>query len=313
MLLQTLLFITSVIILIYSSTVLVSSLTNVAIAFKMSQFTVSFLLMAVATSLPELFIGLTATKEGTPILAVGNIIGSNIANLTLLIGIGALINKGIRVQSSVRKQDTFYMSVIAFTPVLLMFDGFLSRTDGLLLLLLYVLYLYRLIHQRVEYSKIIQNSQRHTRKKTWGHLFKFCLGIVVLLFSADMLVRSSVKLAEGWGLSISLVGLILVAIGTSLPELSFAIEALVHRRSSMVLGNILGSVVVNSSLILGMMALISPIYIQTNLSNLVTAIAQVLAVIIFAFFIRSKSKVSLWEGLWLILLYILFVVVELSL
>lgn len=313
MLIPALLFAGGAIVLAWSSTLLVTSLTAIAGILKISQFTVGFLLMAVATSFPELVVGITSARQGAPLLSLGNVIGSNIANLTLIAGVAAVANDGIRVQSSVRKRDLVYMAIISFAPLILLYDQKLSRNDGVLLILLYLLYIYRLFHQRLEYSKQLNHNRRRGRKELLVNAAKFATGALLLLGGADVMVRSAQHLAAGWGISLTIIGLFLVALGTSLPELSFEIGAIAERRSTMVLGTLLGSVVVNASLILGITALIHPIQIASWSTYISSGIAMVLVVLIFSTFVRSRSKLSLGEGLSLIFLYLIFTFIELNL
>jgi len=213
----------------------------------------------------------------------------------------------------VRKRDSFYMAVIALTPLVLLYDSVLSRSDGVVLLLLYSLYLYRLASQSKEHSKVMRNAHTVSKKQALREVIKFLVGTGLLLGSADLLVRSSTQLAVSLGIPLAIIGLVLVALGTSLPELSFEIEAILHSRGSLVLGNILGSVVVNASLVLGVVALISPITILVDVHYIATVVALTLAILVFSVFLRSRSKVTLSEGLGLVFLYLLFVAVQFGL
>jgi len=141
-------FIVAAIVLARSSVFLVETLTKIALKLRISEFLVGFMLIAVGSSLPELLVGIVAATEGEPLLSLGNIIGSNIANLTIILGIPALVAGGIRIQSQVRNREIIFMNVLAIAPLLLLIDGTLSRGEGVLLLLLFAFYMYHLILQR---------------------------------------------------------------------------------------------------------------------------------------------------------------------
>lgn len=299
------------VILVKSAQVTIKALTKLAIFFKLSEFAVGFILMALATTLPELFVGLTAAFEKRPILSLGNVLGSNIADLTLVIGLAALVSGGFRVESTVRKRDVFYMSVMALAPLILLGDKTLSRNDGLLLLLLYLSYLFRLFSRRQEYTKKLEKRAR--KEDFLKNLGLFSLGVLLLVASADIMVKSASSLATALGVPLILIGLLVIAVGTSLPELMFSTEAILAHHNPMVMGDILGSVVTNSTLILGLTALIEPIKVVHFSLFAGSALFTVLTLLVFAAFIRSQSKLSLVEGFFLIFLYIAFLLTEFSL
>jgi len=159
MLLHFLAFIASAIILARSSVLLVETLTKIALKLKMSEFLVGFMLVAVGSSLPELLVGVVAATEGEPLLSLGNIIGSNIANLTIVLGIPALVAGGIRIRSQVRNREIIFMNIFAVAPLLLLLDGTLSRGEGVLLLLLFAFYLYNLILRSPAYTRVIKDHR----------------------------------------------------------------------------------------------------------------------------------------------------------
>ena len=195
-------------------------------------------------------------------------------------------------------------------PLVLLLDNTLSRVDGLILLVVYFWYVATVLKFREKISFLNGIIKRLGKREAEIELSWFFFGIILLIFSADMLVRVSYQLADFFHIPLFLIGLFLVALGTSLPELSFGIKAIRSHQTAMVFGNLLGSVVANSSLILGITALISPIKILYLQEYLLATIFFVFIFAVFYFFVRSKRRLERWEGGVLFLLYLLFAMVE---
>lgn len=309
MLLNLISFVVSAVVLARASIFLVETLTKIALKLRISEFLVGFMLMAVATSLPEFLVGVVSAIEREPLLSLGNVIGSNIANLTLVLGLAALTAKGIRIQSHVRNREIIYMNLCAISPFILLLDGSLSRVEGAILLVIFAFYFSNLIFRSKEYPKVIQDH-----RKAISLPFQLLLlgaGLAVLLLSAEILIHSGIALANFFGIPPLLIGLFALAIGTSLPELSFEISAASKRRGAMLMGDIMGSVVANSTLVLGTTAIIHPI-VPERLDILTTSVGVLIStLLVFTFFIRSEYRISIKEGLTLVLGYLVFVIVEL--
>lgn len=306
MLLYFLAFIASATVLAYSSVLLVNTLTKIAVKLRISEFLVGFLLVAVGSSLPELLVGIVAATEREPLLSLGNVIGSNIVNLTIVLGIPALVAGGIRIRSQVRNREIFYMNVFAIAPLLLLLDGVLSRAEGILLLLLFAFYLYNLVLRSTAYTKVMKDHK--SRVSLPKQLLLFIAGLVILLVSAEVLIRSGTTLATTLGIPTILIGLFALALGTSLPELSFNISAAVKRQGEILMGDTLGSIVSNATLVLGITAIIHPITADGTTLLLISSAVLVLSLLIFTNFVRSQYKVSVKEGLILIFGYLIFTV-----
>ncbi len=314
--LYVLIFLVSCAVLVRSGTLLIRSLTRIAKFLKLTEFLVAFILMAFATSVPELFVGIMAALHGQSELSFGNIIGSNIINLTLAVAIGVLVAKGLKCEGAVIQRISIYTLVIAFLPIILMLDGTISRVDGIVLLLALAVYLQRLFYQKERFTKVFSNALN--RQWTQFRLFlkdfgMFFLGLILLLLSAEGIVWSATYLAETFNLPLVIIGAILVALGTNLPEITFGIRAITMGHKDMVLGNLLGSVVANSTLVLAVTVLIYPLEIA-DFSPYITGIVFVgIAILFFTLFSRTSKEITRKEALFLLLIYIGFVTVELLL
>ncbi len=303
------------ILLIKATEILVINLRSLAKRTRMGRFAVTTIVLALATSLPELFVGITSAYEGLPNLALGNVIGSNIADLSLVVGGAALIGGTLRVRGSFLKTDLAYAFLAGLAPIILLLDHSLSRLDGLILLFLYGFYNFLILAERRRHlakgreakeGVIHQLIRRLNHKEAGREIGWIFLGVALLLFSADMLVRMARKVAFGLNIPLLLIGLFLVAIGTSLPELAFEIKSLREKEPKMFFGDLLGSIVANGTLIIGLTAFIRPIVIRAFEEYLLATITYVVIFLIFYFFIRTKQKLERWEGAFLIGFYLAF-------
>jgi len=221
--------------------------------------------------------------------------------------------KGLRFKGRVLQKSSFYAALIAPLPLLLLLDGKISRWDGIILLTVLGFYFHRLLSQEKKFAKIFPN----TFKKEWVRfrLFlkdfgMFFLSICLLLISAEGIVFSALNLAKNLDLPLVITGVLLVALGTSIPEITFGIRSITMGHKEMILGDAMGSVVVNSTLIIGLVALICPFEITNFSPYLVGILFTVIVASVFAIFAKTEQKISKKEAMFLLLIYIVFVVVE---
>ncbi|MBW2980953.1 sodium:calcium antiporter [Candidatus Woesearchaeota archaeon] len=301
-------FLGACLILVASGGLLVKSLTKIASFLRMSEFVVGFIIMGIATTIPELFVGIASALGKTTALSLGNVIGSNIVNVTLILGIVVLLSKGIEIKSHTMKSDALYAFFISIVPIVLMGIGrSLSRIDGAILLVVYLVYTWWLVRARKEFRKELE--ERIKRWEIVGYTTVFVACLLVLFVSARFVTKYGELLAIDFGLPNIMIGLFLVAIGTSLPELVFGIKAATTKHPTMAIGDIAGAVVSNSTLVLGITALIYPVTAHF-LSFVVSGSFMIVACFLFATFIESGNKLYWKEGIAMILLYILFIIVE---
>ena len=303
-------------VLMKATEILVGSLSRLSKKTNLGKFGLTAFLLALSTSLPEVFVGVTAAIEGNPELSLGNVLGSNIANLSLVIGGAALISGSVGVVGRFLRKDFFTAFLAAALPLLLLLDGVLSRVDGAALLVVYVLYNVTVLWKERAYERKRKNIafRIFNRLKSWDtdkEVMWLLIGSGLLLFSADMLVKSAGRIATELGAPVFLIGLFLVAVGTSLPEFSFEIGAIRRKEVGMVYGNLLGSVVANSTLVLGITALLAPVSLSNGLNSyLLATIVFVIVFGLFWLFAYSSNKLERWEGAVLLLVYIGFVLAE---
>lgn len=288
---------------------LVRSLTRVAFFLRMSEFVAGFLIIALSTSIPELFVGVQSAIAGIPALSLGTVIGSNIADLTLIIGIAMILSKRIRVTGKTIKNEALLMVVIAALPLALMYAGAeLSRLDGAILLAVFLWFGYHMIKQRASFRRSLSNHIGHTEA------ILATLTLIVSIAGIYLTSQSAVTYAQELSIEMQippiLIGMVLLALGTGLPELAFETIAVRKGHPEMALGDIMGSVVANSTLVLGVTALIMPIKTDFFLF-LVAGIFLIAIAIIFSSFVAARYLT--WEvGIGFVMLYIFFLIVELE-
>ncbi|MFC1756825.1 sodium:calcium antiporter [Patescibacteria group bacterium] len=305
-------FVLALFILVRSSDFLIRSLTGLAKLFKFSEYVVAFIFMSMATSIPELFVGLSSAIKNIPEFSLGTVLGSNLVNVTLIIGLTVFFGKGLRIDSKISRRNFWVISVLSFFPLFLASDGVISRGDGLILLLLFIFYISQISREKEYFSKTVNNlphKETHLVANV-KHLTYFFIGVVLLIFSSLLIVWSGQAIAEMTTISVLSFGIIFVALGTSLPEIAFGIRARLLKHDSMVIGNSLGSNAFNATLIVGLVSLVRPIYVTVSLNLIVVALFTFLALLFFNFFVFSKSFVSRKEGFVLVLIYLAFLTFE---
>ena len=253
--------------LIYGGAWLVRGASNLALSFGVSVLLIALTLVAVGTSMPELLVSLQAALVGKSALAIGNVIGSNIANIGLILGATGLIAP-LGVKAILLRREIPIMILFSIFVYALSLNGELDRLDGAILLLLYVGFnamLYRLAkREQDERDRLLADLDESPREKhSRGREFLWLLlGILALVFGARMMVEGAVNLARMAGVSELAIAITLVAFGTSLPELAASLSAAYHRETDLAIGNIVGSNIANLLLILGLTACLQPIRVE---------------------------------------------------
>ncbi len=305
------LFLLACAVLVISGTLLIKSLDVIARFLRISAFLASFLFISTSTSLPELFVGISSALSKNTAIALGTVIGSNIADLTLVAGVAILLGKGLKIDSPKTKTDSLFMFFFALIPLVLMYLGKgISRLDGGILLAIFILNEWRMIRSRKRFTKHLKNKLKR------GYVVisvLFFIGSIVLLYvSSNFVVKYATLLSIDLLLPPILIGLFLIALGTSLPELVFEASAMMKGKGDYVLGDLIGSVISNSTLVLGVTALIYPITANFILF-LTSAVFMLVITFLFATFVASSNKLSWRMGLTLLFFYIFFLIIELQL
>jgi len=302
-------FLIAGIFLVISGIFLVKSLEKIARFLGISEFTAAFIIMAVATSIPELFVGISSAIQGNPSLSLGNVIGANIIDLTLLTGIFVLMAKGIKFKSKkIGKEIYFMWGSVILLLVLYFIGNQISRIDGIILLTLFFVNSYRMIKKKKKYSAKL-NHKTVSKLEGIKNSFIFLLSVGVLLISSKYIVKYSHLIAIDFKVPEIIIGLFLISIATTLPELIFGINAIRLGHKEMAIGDQSGTVFANITLVLGVVAIINPIT-SALLPFVISGVFLFLATSIFVTFLESGRRLDIYEGISLIILYFTFIVIQ---
>jgi cation:H+ antiporter len=265
---------------------------------------VGLIIVAFGTSAPELAVSLRAALGGHGGLAVGNVVGSNICNIALILGLTALIRPPT-IQAQLIRFDVPVMIGSSAFLILLLIDGSLSRLDGAALILALLVYLTLAVKKareeqnavRRELANALSRPSGYTRKRT----LLLLIGLAVLVAGGDLFVRGAVGIAEALEIPSSIIGLSIVALGTSLPELATSIVAAIRGHGDIAAGNVIGSNIFNVLSILGITAAITPLQAEavsfTDL-GLMFAIMMIALPLMF-----TQTRIQRWEGALLVAIY----------
>lgn len=278
--------------------------------FKIGQFETTAIIMSIATTLPEIFVSVSASLAKVSDLALGNAIGSNVVNLSLVIGITAIAGRSLHFMGDVAIKNKFLPIAYTLIPFLMLWDGKLSRMDGAMLILIYLIYAFGLLKKPNNEEE--KTSQSYDTGKVSMLVLKMGFWIGMMLLASQIIVYLAKQVAMDFNLPIMFVGLFVVSIGTSLPELVFNVKAVRKRRISMSMGNIVGACVSNSTLVIGLSAIINPIVIENYYQVALPGIEYLSIAILMLFFVHSKHKLEWWEGLILTMLFIYYTILGMA-
>lgn len=290
---------------------LVRGSSSLAIRLGISPLVVGLTVVAFATSSPELVVSIKAAIEGNPGIVVGNVVGSNICNIALILGLAALISP-IQVKMQVVRREIPIMIVVSLFMIFVLFDDSISRIEGIILvigILLYIILSYRSTVREPVTSEIIKELEDNLPRapfNIWISLLLIVLGLVLLISGSNFFVDGAVVIAEKLGVSHAVIGLSIIALGTSLPELATSIVASFRNENEIAIGNAVGSNIFNILSVLGISSLISPIS-ETGVTIIDLSIMMFFTIIIFPLS-RSKFTLHRWEGALLVTGYVAYIV-----
>ncbi len=301
MIFDILLIIAGVAMVLYGADRLTEGASALARRMNVPEIIIGLTIVAAGTSAPELFVSMVSALKGTPDMAIGNVVGSNTMNAMLIVGCAAMVAPMTISKSTVRKDIPFSV----FASVLLVLqslNSFLGRLDGIFLLAGFALFMYYTLSQ----AKVGETASVSEVKsvKPWLSAFFVLLGLALLVIGSNIFVDSASRVAYSLGISEGVVGLTIVAGGTSLPELATSVVAARKGQSAIAIGNVIGSNVFNILLILGLTATISPMQIQgVTLVDMGMMLGSVSLVWLFSY---TRYTVERWEGALLVIGYLVY-------
>ncbi|ART79776.1 calcium/sodium antiporter [Oceanisphaera avium] len=299
------------IILVWSADRFVDGASATASYAGMPPLLIGMIVVGFGTSAPEIVVSVISSLEGNPGLALGNAYGSNIANIGVILGITALISP-IKVHSQVLRKELPVLLVISLLSLALVWNGMLSRVDAIILLAVFALLMAWSIRQAMaqpqdklaaEEEQVI-DEQAMTAKAA---IIWLVLGLVLLVASSRLLVWGAVNIAQAFGVSDLIIGLTIVAIGTSLPELASSIVAIRKNQHDLAIGNVIGSNLFNTLVVVGLAGVISPLPVASEVISRDFLVMIGLTVSLFVLgygFKKRQGRINRIEGALLLLVYI---------
>jgi len=305
MIINILQFAVGTVLLYYGADYLVLGSKSIASKFKIPSIVVGITLVAFGTSLPELIVSITALLKGEPGIVVGNVVGSNIANIGLVLATTAII---VPIIFSIKKIqfDFYFLIFITFLPIIFIYLGELGMWNGICFLLLLCGYCWHLINNDHDFAEEISKKNTSSGFIT---IIKIIVGIIGLGLGAHLFVLGAKGIAVALGISSLIIGMSIVALGTSLPELSTSLTAAKHGETEFVIGNIIGSNIMNIVVVLGFTLIISPISVEFN-HVAIHGIFMVILTLGLFFLLKFKGGVTKSSGGVMILIYIIFLYIN---
>lgn len=298
-------FVVAMAILIWGADLLVQESEKIALQFNISEFVIGATLIALGTSLPEMAASVIASLNNKPQIAIANVIGSNILNITMVLGtIFIIAKKSMNPDRDFFKKDSFWALVPIFVFILIIFDGIISRFDSIMLLLLMSAYILFLVKEAKE---IVEEQINEIDKSEFRWLYTIPLifvGLIFVIVGANFTVESASNIAKSFGVSEWVIGIIMISLGTSLPELVVSITASIKGKVDMAIGNIIGSNMANTTIVLGFAGLANPLSI--NISNYFFDILTMLIATLMLVFLTANKLYNKPAGISLFVILFIF-------
>ena len=297
-------FIASLFLLLKGSDYLVESAAILAKTFNISEFAIGLSLVAIGTSLPELATSIAAVLAKDTNIVIGNIIGSNIANIGLILGIAAIFAT-LTIDKKIFFKEGIFLLVMSILVLIFSLDRTIGLIEGLALLFFFLIFIINMIRDGIPKEKIWE-TRNIAAKQALFYILVSIISIGAIVLSARYLVESSIDIASFFNISSTFIGLTIIAVGTSLPELTVTVIAMKKGYGNILLGNLVGSNIVNLLLILGISSVLAPIAIS-RLEILYTIPFMIILTLFLLKFIRSPPFVKIFEGIILLFLYLIFI------
>ena len=302
-----LLLLTGLLLLFISGKYLVESSVTISRLLQIPTMIIGLTVVAFGTSAPELLVSLQAAFSGLPEIAIGNVVGSNISNILLVLAVTAIIYP-IPVPEKSVKRDWPIMMMVSVLLFVLALNGLLTRLEGILFIGILVAYVTFTVVQARKQPHPKVNEFEQPGMPWWKAGIIFLASCGGLAFGADLLVNNASIIAEDLGISQRVISITMVAVGTSIPEVATSVIAALKKETDISVGNIIGSNIMNILSVLGFTCLVGPIRVESNIARF--DIPMMLATSILLLFLMlpaSRSRITRWEGILMIMIYLLYI------
>jgi cation:H+ antiporter len=306
MIVEIVIFFAALVILAKASKMVIDSSMVITEYTGLSQLSIGFIVIALAVAMPDFMVVVTASFAQKSALAIGDALGSSIANICLVLGIATLVRR-VDVERKHMLDSAELLLLISIVPALIISKGFVGWFEGVILIIIFVLYIFITIK-----TKFKVDVKDGVTKRQWRAAFVlFFAGLFATIVSAQFLVSSASEIARIAGISEAIIGMTLVSFGTTLPELALDFTAIRKGQFSLAIGDILGSTVINLTLILGLSLLISPANIDSTLYTIPLAFIMIANSFLFYSLVK-RGGIGAKEGMIFIMMYVIFLMLTLT-
>jgi cation:H+ antiporter len=309
-LINLLLYILSFVFIWIGAGLIVSSASKFSKKLKLSPFAFSFIFLGALTSIPEFSVGLRSVADKTPQIFVGNLLGGIIVIFLFVIPILAIFGRGISLKHEMDNWTLITTLAVILSPSAFILDGKITKFEGIVLIIFYMIILF-LVQRKNGIFDHDNSRLLNIKAYSYKDIFKLLAGICIVFFASNLIVEKTIYFATILNTPAFYISLVVVALGTNLPELSLAIRSIVTGKKEIAMGDYIGSTTANAFLF-GIFTLLYNGEISTNGNFMVTFIFTFIAMGLFYFFFKTKNYISRNQGIFMVLVYISFILLEIS-
>jgi len=316
MIIEIIIFLGSIFVLSWLGSSLLKTLVDVARYLNVREFIIAFFIMGVGASITNIFVDLPAALQGLAPLALGDILGGNLVDLTLVMAVIVFFSKkDVSTDSRLVQGSSLFTFAIAILPVFLIWDKKFTRLDGLIMIAAFFIYVFWIFSDTERYKKVYSKRKRIDSvspfkkfKKFLKNIGKLIVLITLLLLASQGVIKSAQYFSISFGISMSLVGVLILGLANGFPELYFGLISAKRGQGWMIVGDMMGSVISAATLVLGIVAFVAPFEIEDMTPFLLARIFTIIAAIFFFWFIKSGKKITKLEAVILVFIYVLFLI-----
>ncbi len=302
-------FILSFFLIWFGAGITISGVNRLSKKLNLSSFAVSFFVLGILTSIPELALGINAIIDNNPPLFIGNLIGGQIVLFFLIIPLLAIVGNGIKLFGELKSKKIFLAFFVIALPAFVILDRKVHVTEGIFLIVSYGLLFFLFQKRKGLVEGVKDRFHQNDHSSIFQHIGAIMTGVALVFVSSKVIVDNAIYFSQEYNISAYLIGLLILSLGTNLPELSFAVRAVHMGKKDIALGDYIGSASANT-LIFGILIALNRKTVSIQNHFILTFLFLVGGMALFLYFIRSKNILSRTEGIVLILLYLAFFILE---
>ncbi len=297
-------FFASLAVLVKSAQLVTDNSVKIARITGLGEVVIGFILLSIGSNLPEVGIAISSVISENMEITLGNIFGSNVASICLVIGSMSLLGVSIRIYKRTMKELSIILFIVSSIPIILLAGIYFSRILGLVLIFVFLAFCWYSVKKRMTLQNKFKKRAKKREKFKFSIVFFLCLGIILVLVSSKFVVDSAAEISSIIGISGAVIGATIISIGSTLPELSIGITAVRKGYIGLALGGVVGSSLTTVTIVLGLVILISPVMIDLTIFSTLIGFMVFSCILLWIFF--GRGKLGRTEGIILFLFYALF-------